>query len=200
MKRHKGRKIWENRKFRGKILSIPRSMQYPYAIFYNNMKMRMLSWIKKRMISAGQGIMHSKPKISLVLFNTNTSNAATSIVRFLTRRFSLLYSIPEVIYPLLRVLKRYATGLLAIFQGRYIKRQRALKSQLQFGPASGNTFAAPLDFAQRWVTLRYGVGSIKISMEILKKNIEGAGYHFFFLLPFVVNIIKRVLSNEEHEK
>jgi len=106
MVRHKGRKVWQDRKFRGKVLSIPRSLQYPYAIFYNNMKMHTLSWLKKRMLSAGQSITHSKPKIALVLFNTNTSNATTSIVRYLTRRFSLLYSIPEVIYPLIRVLKK----------------------------------------------------------------------------------------------
>ncbi len=179
--RHKGYRTWIERKYPKKILHYPRYMKYPYAIFYNNIKMQMLSLIKKRMISAGQSIMHSKPKISLILFNTNTSNATTSIVRFLTRRFSLLYSIPEIIYPLIRILKKYSTGLLAVFQGRYIKRQRALKKQVQFGPASGNSFNAPLDFAQRWVTLRYGVGSVKISMEILKKNFVGAAYHFFFI-------------------
>jgi len=164
--RHKGRKTWENRKYRGKLVSAPRAMQYPYSIFYNSMKMKMLCYIRKMMVSAGQSIMHSKPKVALVLFNTNTSNATTSVVRYLTRRFSLLYSIPEIIHPLIRILKRYSTGLLAVFQGRYIKRQRALKTQFQFGPASGNTFNAPLDFAQSWVTLRYGVGSVKVSMEI----------------------------------
>ncbi len=97
----------------------------------------------------------------------------------------------------MRLLKKYTTGFLAIFQGRYIKRQRALKTQLQFGPISGNTFIAPLDFAQKWVTLRYGVGSIKFSMEIFKRTLSGA-LHQFFYIAFRSEYYKARAAHKRH--
>lgn len=102
-----------------------------------------------------------KIKISLSLLENSVATASV-ITRYMVRKLKNRYSLNELIGYIKRLIVPHVQGLRIKCTGRFTRRQRASVKKVSFGRVSLNTLHYYIDYDYKPVTLKYGVGGIKI--------------------------------------
>jgi hypothetical protein len=97
-----------------------------------------------------------------ISFLENFTITSYAITKYMVRKLRNRYTLNELIGYIKNVVAKNVTGLRLKCSGRFTRRQRASVKRVFFGRVSLNTFGYGVDYHCLAVTLKYGVGGIKV--------------------------------------
>jgi ribosomal protein S3 len=100
-------------------------------------------------------------KVSLS-FLENSMATSSLMTRYIVRKLRYRYTLGELIGYIKNNISGQVKGLRLKCSGRFTRRQRASIKKASFGRISLNTMGYFIDYNYSPVTLKYGVGGIKI--------------------------------------
>jgi hypothetical protein len=107
-----------------------------------------------------------KKKVNLTFEILTMSNiTAKALVNFAMRDFKLDRTIMDIVNPIIKYVSNSIWGICLQFFGRFNRRQRATSDVYRVGSVPRRTFKCDIDYVRGNVPLRFGVGSIHISIN-----------------------------------
>jgi len=101
--------------------------------------------------------------LNVQFFNLNQFSVTSQLLsRFVVYQLRLKLRISEIIYPMLRMISPFLTGIKVIFSGRFTRAPRAAYLIIQRGKVPLNTLWHNIDYFQYNYPLKFGECSVKI--------------------------------------
>lgn len=118
--------------------------------------------LRKWLVFAGERYFGIPCKV-LFLATTNNSLDAKTILSYIQFKLDQGFTLNEVIYPLIRMLRRYRLiGFRVECKGRLTRRQRASFKRLQTGRVPFSSISYPVQYSSGTMITKYGKCGIKV--------------------------------------
>jgi hypothetical protein len=83
-------------------------------------------------------------------------------LNYITTKLYYRYILNDVIKPIIRLSRVHYRGFRLVCRGRFTRAQMATERVYRFGSVRASSLHIPVDYAQRFVVLKYGVCNLKI--------------------------------------
>jgi ribosomal protein S3 len=115
--------------------------------------------IKKTILREKNNFINVKIDFTYIV---GSSLTAETLVRYVTYKLKLKYSLGELIYPLMIGIKKYFLGVVLKCSGRFTRIERGQIKVFKYGKVPLNTISKKIDYSFAMIKLKYGACGIKI--------------------------------------
>jgi len=141
------------------------------SFLFNNFRNVLWSSTSTRLVNlVAHRLGNNNPLTVTITLLHNATLTARAIITFALRKLQTRNRLTEIFNPIIRNLSYLFHGIVILCRGRFTRNQRATKTLFQRGSVKYSTYSHHIDFAQGYIPLKYGVGSLVIAINRKPKS------------------------------